>query len=379
MANGSHPANDALSVIPEFCRGPALAVQVLVMELVAVVLTVVGSGDAEPGTTAFNLFMLSIYLQWMGACCAIVLCLMRRWLRVAPIRVVFFACWALLMIVIGAVSEMTWQIMAHLDLGITPTSTHSVFLLRSLVVGAIVSLLLLHYFWDRYQWREQIRTEANAHYLALQARIRPHFLFNALNSLAALIRIRPQQAEDMVLDLSDLFRASLNDSTRLISLREELEIVRGYLRIEEVRLGGKLHVVWNLPDALLDALVPRLILQPLVENAVLHGVSRREGGGMLTVNGAQQGGRLVIDVENPLPPAGAPEHSGTGVATGNIRERLRIMYGNAASLELAAQPDDSGGIFRARLALPLQRVESPVAEMSGMVEGPAGPASETGG
>lgn len=338
------------SLIPDFCRTPAVVLLVVIMELVAVVLTF--ANGALAGSTLFRLLMLSIYLQWIGLLCAAVLCKARQWLKFARVGEVFFACWAMLVVVICVVSELAWQLVQRLELGVVLQDSHGGFLLRSLLVGAIVSLLLLRYFWDRYQWQEQMRTEADARYLALQARIRPHFLFNALNSLAALVRTRPDKAEDMVLDLSDLFRASLDASTRLISLREEVEIVRGYLRIEEVRLGDKLVLNWDLPDELMDASVPRLILQPLVENAVLHGISRLEARGMLSIVATRQGRFLVIDVENPLPPDGAPEHQGTGVATENIRQRLQIIYGERAKLYARRGADAYGGLYRARLVLP---------------------------
>lgn len=339
------------SPIPEFCGERALAVLMLVMELVAIVLTL--AGEALSGASILRFLALSIYLQSITVCGAGILCKVRDRIAASHARRVFLLCWGVLVVAACVISELAWELTVHIHVGITIRDSHFGFLLRSTVVGAIVSLLLLRYFWDRYQWREQMRTDADARYLALQARIRPHFLFNALNSLAALVRIRPDKAEDMVLDLSDLFRASLDASARLITLREEIGIVQGYLRIEEVRLGDRLVLNWQVPDELLETHLPRLILQPLVENAVLHGISQLPGAGVLNIIATRQSRLLVIDVENPLPPDNGHQSPGLGVAVNNIRERLHILYGEAAQLHLSQGHDGYGQLFRARLLLPL--------------------------
>lgn len=351
MANAKQHPQAEHSPIPEFCGDRALTFLMLVMELVAAVLTL--AGQALSGGSILRFLALSIYLQAITVCGAVILCKSRERIAQSYTRDVFVLCWVVLVAVVLMISEVAWELVTHLDFGIRVKDSHFGFLLRSTVVGGIVSLLLLRYFWDRYQWREQMRTDADARYLALQARIRPHFLFNALNSLAALVRTRPDKAEDIVLDLSDLFRVSLDSSARLITLREEIEIVQGYLRIEEIRLGDRLVLNWEIPEELLEARIPRLILQPLVENAVLHGISRLTGTGLLNIIATRQGRLLIIDVENPLPDGSAAKHKGTGVATDNIRERLRIIYGNAAQLYLSQGRDGYGALFRSRLLLPL--------------------------
>jgi two-component system sensor histidine kinase AlgZ len=227
------------------------------------------------------------------------------------------------------------------------------FLLRNTLLGAVVSLLLLRYFWQRHEWESQMRAESEARYLALQARIRPHFLFNSLNSIAELIRTRPGQAEDMVVDLADLFRVSLDSRSRLVTLRDELEVVRGYLRIEEVRLADKLQINWAVPEELMSAQLPRLVVQPLAENAVFHGVSRLTGPGVIHISAHRDGDFLVVDVENPMPPQGSPETRGTGVAVNNIAQRIKLIYGDRARIQLGEDRNEFGPLFRARLRLPL--------------------------
>lgn len=339
-------------MIPDFCRTPVFVRLAVILELVALILTL--TDPVFVASAGLRLLLMSLYVQWIGLLSAATLCRARRWLGVLRAREAFVVSCVLAAIVAALVSELVWQLGAHLATGLAVRDSHFGFLSRGLLVGATVAVLVLRYFWDRHQWQEYLRTQGEARYLALQARIRPHFLFNALNSVAALVRTRPEKAEDMVLDLADLFRASLDSSARLIPLREEVEIVRGYLRIEEVRLGDKLTLNWDLPEELMDVSVPRLVLQPLVENAVIHGISRLQGRGVLSVIATRQGRFLVIDVENPLPAKDAPEHRGTGVATDNIRQRLQIIYGDRAHLYARHGADAYGVLYRARLVVPVE-------------------------
>lgn len=348
----SIPAAPDSQLIPDFCRGRALAMLIIAMELVAGVLTL--AANVSYRDEPLQLLLVSIYMQSVGLSGAAVLCQMRRWLHIASVGIMFMLCWALLVFVIYVISEAAWAVLAYGHLGLPMQVSRTDFLLRNVSIGAIVALLLLRYFWERNQWQEQTRAESEARYLALQARIHPHFLFNALNSLAELIRSKPEKAETMVEDLADLFRVSLDSSSRLITLRDEIETVKGYLRIEEVRLGDKLLVNWEIPTQLMQACLPRLIVQPLVENAVLHGVSRLRARGMLHVIAQREGNELIIDVENPLPPADAPRPEGTGVAVTNIAQRIKLIYGDRAKLQLKEDRNEYGAIYRARLLLPLQ-------------------------
>jgi two-component system sensor histidine kinase AlgZ len=338
------------SLIPEFCRAPALLTLFYVMELLAVVLTL--AGDASGDAALRQLLLLSIYLQWIGMCSAAVLCAVRRGLRLAHDGLLFGICWLLIVLVSVAIAGASWFGDAELALGYIPFDAPLPFVFRTAVITGVVALLLLRYLWERHQWQEESRAEADGRYLALQARIRPHFLFNALNSLVELIQTKPDVAEEMVIDLADLFRVSLDSRQRLIPLREEIEIVKIYMRIEEIRLGDKLLVNWEIPEAVLDAQVPRLTVQPLVENGVLHGVSRLRARGMLHVIARREGDFLVVDVENPIPPEDAPKRAGTGTAIGNIAQRIKLIYGDRAKLILGEDRDEFGPLFRARLRLP---------------------------
>ena len=338
------------SLIPEFCRAPALLTMAYAMELMAVVLTLAGNATGQ--AALLQLLVLSLYLQWIGLCSAAALCAIRRWMPPARDGVLFSVCWAAIVLVSFIVSWSAWMIDDSFALGYVTAAGLWPFVLRNVVIAGIIALLLLRYIWERHEWQEESRAEADGRYLALQARIRPHFLFNALNSLAELIPTKPDVAEEMVIDMSDLFRVSLDSRQRLIPLREEIEIVKIYMRIEEIRLGDKLLVNWEVPEAVLDAQVPRLTVQPLVENGVLHGVSRLRARGMLHVIARREGEFLIVDVENPIPPEEAPKRAGTGTAISNIAQRIKLIYGDRAKLILGEDRDEFGPLFRARLRLP---------------------------
>jgi two-component system sensor histidine kinase AlgZ len=343
-------AQDTQALIPNFCAGEAVWLLVFVMQMMALVLTLFTGqrGSAAMGT----LLMFSLYLQWIGISSAIVLCTARRVLSGASVGMVFFVCWGLLMLVTTVIADGAWWLSRVLPIGEPVGETQQAFVLRNVSISAILSLLLLRYFWGRAQLQAQVKADAETRYLALQARIRPHFLFNSLNSIASLIATKPEQAEEMVLDLSELFRASLDKRNRLVTVNEEVEFVKTYMRIEQVRLGDKLWVNWDIAGNAAEARIPLLILQPLVENAVHHGVSRLRGRGGIDVSVRREGQRLVIDVENPVPPDDAPKRESTGVALENISQRLKLIYGDTAELTQGLARTPNGPVYRAQIKVP---------------------------
>jgi two-component system sensor histidine kinase AlgZ len=202
----------------------------------------------------------------------------------------------------------------------------SSFLLRNLSIGLVVTALALRYFYVTHEWRRNIEMQATARVHALQARIRPHFLFNSMNTIASLTRSNPAVAEQAVQDLADLFRANLSDKRDTITFEEEYEVARTYQRIEELRLGSRLQVVWKIDSLPRKALVPGLMLQPLLENAIYHGIEPQPGGGTVTVTGELSGKLITIVVRNPVGDYES-EREGNRLALANIRERLGLLYG----------------------------------------------------
>ena len=340
-----------LHLIPNFCRWQALLQLAFIMELVAIVLTLAGGARGEEAQQ--RMLLLSIYLQWIGFASAAAMCWSRRWLRVARPGVVFFFCWGMIVLIVMVVADASYFVVNAFRLSaLLPQEARWEFIGRHTIVAGVVALLLLRYFWSRHDWQQGVRAEGESRYQALNARIRPHFLFNSLNSLAALIQIRPNEAEMMVEDLSDLFRASLEKRGQVGPLSDEVSLCQAYLRIEQLRLGEKLTIDWDVPENLLQWPLPMLVVQPLVENAVHHGVSKMKDGGAIRVTAREIDKRLVVEVENPIPPGEGRESHGNRIAVDNIAQRLSLLYGDAARLELGRDMRLEGAVFRARLVLP---------------------------
>lgn len=199
------------------------------------------------------------------------------------------------------------------------------------------------------QWRQraELPAAARARLATLQASIRPHFLFNTLNSAIALVRHDPVRAERMLEDLSELFRVALADRAHAVTLAEELALARHYLDIEMVRFGDRLRVDWRIDPAVVHAMLPPLLLQPLVENAVKHGVEPSVMGAEVRITARRDGDRVVVKVTNTVPAGqGRP---GQGMALDNVRQRLMLLHDMHARFDLACQD----GVFQVRLELPL--------------------------
>ena len=203
-------------------------------------------------------------------------------------------------------------------------------LAKAALLAAFATAVVLAYFDLRA--RAQAPSVALARIEALQARIRPHFLFNSINAVLSLIRSEPKRAERALEDLADLFRVLMADNQALAPLAKEIDIARQYLAIETLRLGPRLRVSWRLEGVPQDALVPALLLQPLVENAVYHGIEPMPGGGEIEVEVRGEGAELMIRLANPVPAAGE-RHAGSRMALANIRERLQLHFDAEARME----------------------------------------------
>jgi two-component system sensor histidine kinase AlgZ len=191
---------------------------------------------------------------------------------------------------------------------------------------------------------------------ALQARTDPHFLFNTLNTVAGLIEEDPRTAEKMLERLSGVFRYALSGSKdSWVRLDDELRAVRDYLAVEQIRFGERLKIRFNAEAGVEHRLVPPLVLQPLVENAVLHGVAPRPGPGLVTVEVTRNKSDLLLRVEDDGPGPGGSLHRGSGTSLDNLRERLALVYGGRASLEAGAS---EGPGYRATLRLPVEEPSS---------------------
>jgi two-component system sensor histidine kinase AlgZ len=224
-----------------------------------------------------RLGVLSVYVQWLALLNAVVLCSMRAFLQGLPERAGFVTAWAIGVAVTALGSAVVLRLDQALDLRLTaPVGEGVRFVVVNAAICALIAAALLRYLFVLERWRERVRAAAKAQVDALQARIRPHFLFNSMNTIASLVRTRPADAERTVEDLSELFRAALGADDGHGTLGDELDLVGRYLDIERLRLGDRLRVEIDVDGAPRTFRLPRLLLQPLVENAIYHGIQPRD-------------------------------------------------------------------------------------------------------
>jgi two-component system sensor histidine kinase AlgZ len=333
--------------LPDFCSLPVLFAVMVVAELLALVILIAPSDESRPLLP--RLTTASVFVQWLALVCVVCLCKLRPQLeRLTPWLGVLMA-YALMLLVTVIGSALVFGIDQQLDLGLTlPPQFQARFIWRSAAMCALIGAALLRYFYVLEQWRARVRAEAKARFEALQARIRPHFLFNSMNTIASLIRLRPQDAERAVENLSDLFRAALGNDTARSTLGEELDLVRRYLDIEKLRLGERLRVEWDIVDLPAELPMPPLLLQPLVENAVYHGIQQLSAGGAVSIRGRRADGTVEITIHNPRPQAGARAAGRHGMALANTRSRVEYHFGRRGALDVAAGAED----FTCTLRLP---------------------------
>jgi two-component system sensor histidine kinase AlgZ len=260
---------------------------------------------------------------------------------------------ALLLTVIALGTELLLQLLYQLGLIAERwPSWHPSLLTRSLLIGAVVGAMALRYLVLVHRVEQDAKIGQEARLQALQSRIRPHFLFNSLNSVASLTRSDPARAEAVLQDLADLFRVLLADARKLVPITAEREIARQYLAIEQLRLGDRLKVQWNVSNVPKSAHIPALTLQPLLENAIYHGIEPRFSGGTLRIELWSEERMLNLLISNPLPEVRKQEHGrGNRIAQENIRQRLASHFGAAASM----QAFEEGNQYHVKLRIPIVR------------------------
>ncbi len=344
--------------LPDFCAGNMTLAVVLIVELVALLLTIA----RQPLHNNFwvDLASSSLFLLWQGLIIAAVLCRLRSALKQLGGTHAYVCTLGLMLICSLLIAEIIYRIGDFAGAGFGVLSDifpveHAKFLLRTFAISFIVGSLTLRYFHIAGEWRNSVELEAQARIRALQARIRPHFLFNSMNTIASLTRTDPQRAESAIEDLADLFRANLRDARGHISLKDELEIARIYQRIEQLRLGDRLNVEWQVDGLPMQAQMPCLLIQPLIENAVYHGIEPLQDGGTINITGEFDGEFIKLSVSNPVAPAQSihtqrKKHDGNGIALDNIRQRLELAWPGRAQVELHQDPT----LYRIELYFPYQ-------------------------
>lgn len=259
----------ARSFLPDFCSVRMLFIVVLLGELLAIVLALTPSTPTQDRIA--NLALYSLFIQWIALSCTVALCLTRNHLNRLSDFWAASLSYLLTLLVSLIITELAWWLfqVRQTTAGSTHAG-HSIFLLRCMGISAIFSALSLRYFYVQHQWRKNIESEANARVQALQSRIRPHFFFNCMNTIASLTRKDPALAEQATEDLADLFRVYLQEASRMSTVAEEVSLCKRYLRIESHRFGDRLETVWEIDDVPENAQLPTLTLQPILENAIYH-------------------------------------------------------------------------------------------------------------
>lgn len=324
-----HKSQELPFFIPDLCQAQAVFFLVLVAELLAAVLVIVDVGLRKFDWLEFAL--QSLYVQWVVLLSAAILCRLRNWLASQPTRTAATISYLIILIVIVVSSLLAQLLMASAFFGASDVTIDYWRVADHVLISAVFAGITLRYFFLTHQLQIRQQAALSLQLDALQARIRPHFLFNSMNSIASLISIDPLAAEKSIEDLSDLFRASISQNDSETTLSNELDICRGYVRIEKWRLGHRLQLNWQIDERTLALSIPSLTLQPLIENAIYHGIESRAEGGIVDVIASFDGEYLQIEVRNPLPDEKI-EKDGNHIALVNIRERLRALYGDDAKV-----------------------------------------------
>lgn len=329
--------------VPDICAAQPTLFLILVMELLVLVYVLASSPLAQFNWDLFAI--ASLLVQWQTLFSAWLICRCRQLLSRLSLPLATLATLGLVTLAV-MLSAGFVQLLLNETLGVSRSPW---WLLRNVLIANVLAGILLRYFYLQQQLRVRDQWALQARLDSLQARIRPHFLFNTLNSIASLIASRPEAAERAVEDLADLFRASLKENHGITTVSDEIQLTERYLAIEALRLGDRLQVAWGIDAAARDIPMPALVLQPLAENAVYHGIARIPAGGTIEIGIREQAGILTATIRNPLPrdASGAEGHH---MALANVEQRLQAIYGLAASVRTSR----SEGHFQTEIRYPAE-------------------------
>ena len=343
------PKDSAEIVIPDCCNIGVMFRALLLVNGVVLAVNLLHANGFKAGLSAF--VEASILVEMASFASLLALCGLRRIIRTIPLWGQRLACG----FVPGAVTSLCVRLIMSNDLLVTSFSGLTPF--DGMLIAAAFGFVLQHYFELRTRAFSPALAEARLQ--ALQARIRPHFLFNSLNAVLSLIRTEPRRAEETLEDLADLFRVLMRDARDISTLDDEIRLCKQYLSIEKIRLGDRLQVQWNTDnitdEVMRKAQIPALLLQPLLENAVHYGVEGAREPVLIQVSITRSIDRIDIVVVNPI--ASSTENavigSGNHMALANIRERLALLYDVEAQLTTMS----ANGVFEVRMRFPYARAD----------------------
>jgi len=335
------PGQDKAEFLPNFCTGEVVFNVVVVAEMLAIVINLIVPRGFLATSALQDLILISLFIQWVALAGTAVLCYTRKYLNRLPNLRALGMAYLLLLLTTFVVSEcailLLWAI-GRID---TPMPAWYVsFHILTLTISAIINGLLLRLFLAKHELTQRTLSEARAKLQALQSRIRPHFVFNSMNIIASLTRSAPEKAEAAIEDMADLFRMMLSQDEMLVPVKNEIDVANKYLALEALRLDNRLVVNWDVGKFPRKAVMPILTLQPLLENAIRHGIEELAGGGVVNVRLWEENDQIHIRVDNPLPKARAKQAKSTpGQSLDNIRQRFQSHYGEQALLQSTEEDD----------------------------------------
>lgn len=310
--------------LPDLCQSASLGALIIVAEAIAFVVLLLKPWDQ---ITLELLGWLSLFLQWVTLSCAAVLCSLRTYLMRLPDGISAVISYVVIVIVV--------MVMSMLLVWLQEDAIDWKHVFKNGLVAALIGALLIRYLYVRAELAQRAKAELEARVDALQSRIRPHFLFNSMNSIASLIMVDPEKAERAVEDLSSLFRATLGEHKSQVAFSEEVSLCKKYLSMESLRLGDRLQIEWDINGLSKTTPIPLLTLQPILENAIYHGIQTSSQPGWIKVKASydETGSNVIIVVSNSTPDAAHRKHKGQNMALNNIRARLKAIYGESAKVE----------------------------------------------
>ncbi len=327
-------------VLPDCCNlGTVVRVLVPLNAIVLLLLWLLQTTQAEP----WPLLETVLHVNAVAAASLLLLCALRRIANGSPRRIQWTIALGVPALLTVAVSLLDTGA-AHFE----SAAAYAGWIVPRVLCAVAVAWAMIEFLWLRQLSLQPSQAEGRLQ--ALQARIRPHFLFNSLNTVLGLMRSDPRKAERTLENLADLFRVFMKDSRELVPLDDEVLLCKEYLTIEKLRLAERLSVRWEIEDMPGDALLPSLLLQPLVENAVHHGIEPHSGSGEIVVAIRKSGDRVRVEIVNPIP-AARPSRPGNHMALSNVRERLDLTFDVEGQLETVS----ADGWFRVIVQFPYRK------------------------
>lgn len=328
--------------LPNFCQLKMTVSVLIIAELLALVITLVMPVPSIFFDNYFEaLFQISLFVLWIALASAMGLCLARKYLNRLPNRMAIITAYLLLLLITIIVNESAvWLLYIFGKISTPRPEWYAHLQFQNIFVSAIINALVLGYFLTKQELLQRTASEAKAKNQALQSRIRPHFVFNAMNIIASLTRSEPAKAEAAIEDMSELFRMMLNEEETLVPVKREIEVAQKYLALEKLRLDNRLQVDWDLGKFPRKAIMPILTLQPLLENAISEGIEPSATGGTISIKLWENDDIIYINISNTIPQKrGRKSRPQNNESLDNIRQRFQSHYGAKASLTAKAHDD----------------------------------------